>query len=219
MWCKKYEDFDFETVLAGDPVFQGWIKGQESQILLLHGESHMRHAYHWLSAAALGMVSSLVEKAEAPESKPLSAFLHPDPWLPNGARVPQGALISSLISQILEHCPTIAEDFAFFQYLEARIQSSEWFDDTTCENQYDVLGQLLEHRKECYVILDRLDCCDCPLAIVLQNFLKFIGECQNVIVKIFIVVKDEPEMRDIVSPLKSKLRVIRKDQGKRRRQS
>lgn len=216
IWPKKYEEFDLDKVLSRDAVFQRWMEEDSSRILLLHGLSNIRRNYHWLSAAALTLVKTLEEEAKTSGAAPLYAFLHPDLWLPDNLYVPQASLVSSLIWQYLGHFPEVSEDFAFHEYLETMIERTEWRTDDACELQYHVLQQLLERRTKSYLILDRLDSCDCPVYIALGYLLKLIGECQKSVVKILVVVDTKPfEIGKIVSPYKSKLTVMRRDQGRR----
>lgn len=217
-WPNKYEKFDFNRMISRDPVYKTWRDQESSQMLVLHGTSHM-DGYNWLSAAALALIETLKQEAKGPADEPLFAFLHPQPWLPDDVHVPHAHVISSLIEQYLGHHPEVAEDFAFLESLEEQVESQEWLTDATCELQYGVLKQLLQRRKKSFIILDRLDSCECPPAMTLKYFLKLIGECEGVIVKIFVVApSDKSGVEDVVSPYKkSKLRVIQRDQRKTKR--
>jgi hypothetical protein len=156
-------------------------------------------------------VQDLNKTSKGSGTSPLFALLHPDPWLPEFVHVRQQTLISLLIWQALEGSPEISENTGFFEKLQLRLQRQEWLDDD-CTEQYDALTKLISEKKgETYIILDRLDSCDCPLSVSIPNFLRVLGEASSV-VKIFTVISGKFDPKDIVSPEMSRLRTLCKNQ-------
>ena len=65
------------------------------------------------------------------------------------------------------------------------------------------------------MILDRIDCCDCTTAYVIDKLLEIIQRCEDKIIKVFIVIADEMDKfdeRNVLSSSKDRLRTIKLDQ-------
>lgn len=213
-WPKKYEKFDF-SMISASAEFINWREARQSELLLLHGHSHLNSGYHWLSAASFHLLDMLKQESGKTGHAPLFAFLHPDPWLSDFAHVPQQEVISLLIWQLLEQFPEISENTSLFEMNEARMQREEWLEDD-CSEQYHVLAQRLSQRSETYIILDRLDSCDCPVDTFVQKLLGIVGSCATV-VKIFVVVGGSFDVKSVVSSQKSRLTVLSRDQQRRKK--
>lgn len=164
---------DFSRVSAS-PEFINWREDSRSEVLLLHGRSHLNSGYHWLSAASLHLLEMVQQESRKTGHALLFAFLHPDPWLSDFAHVPQQEVMSLLIWQLLEKFPEVSENTSLFEMIQAKMQQEEWLEED-CTEQYDVLTQLLSQRPETYIILDRLDSCDCPVDTFVQKLLDIVG--------------------------------------------
>jgi hypothetical protein len=210
-WPKQWEVFDF-SVVADHPNYQEWCNEQSSQVLLLQGRNRLRSGYHWLSAAPLKYIQSHEQEG----GRPLFVFLHPDPYLTEDVHVPQPTIISLLIWQFLERFPEVSEDTSFFEDVQSRIDGNEWVEED-CSEQYQLLADLLSRRPVTHVIIDRLDSCTCPVDTFVQNLLSLCAKVTGVVKFMVVVGGKTMGAEDIVSKEKARLRIIERDQQKRKK--
>jgi hypothetical protein len=179
----RYSLFDFPGFSKTDK-YISWQNSSTSCLLLLKGKTQNNQTgFSFLSPAALAVLKQVENNKDFNTTY---CFVETSAWLKPG-RVPYAYLvISKIIWQLLKQNPDLIQDPGRLRNIRNRIQHADW--KKTCPKiPCDVLIELLSEIPKTYIILDRIDRCDCFSVNFLEQLFRVIRECQTV-VKIFVVL-------------------------------
>ena len=131
-------------------------------------------------------------------------------------------MISRLILEVLDQCPSYLFDPSNLWNLRRSLQAPEYSDSNPrlpCGLLSDILNQCSD--SEIYIVLDRIDACDCMAAVFIERLLELVVECKAT-VKVFAVAGPlgNFDVGDITSVTEGEcFRVLRMDQRIKKRSS
>ena len=214
---KKYKKFSFEDLRKSE-VFQSWAKYEESSLFLIHGLTlNPRTGYSWLSPAALDVFDWINDKdSEAPKKAVIYGLAHASAWTAPSSNPAAHMIISLLIMEMFDKCPSYVSDPTKLVDLRDRIKSLDYKASNPhlpCKLLSDVIGEC----SSCglYIVLDRIDACDCSAVAFIERLLDLVLDCKST-VKLFVVAGGlgNFDVEDITTVKEGeKLRVLRMDQS------
>ena len=223
MASKKYEQFNFEDLQKKD-VFQSWLKSKSSSLFLIHGLTlNSRTGFSWLSPAALDVVDWLnTQTSKDPKKVVIYGLAHTSAWTAPSAKPAAHMMISRLMLGLLDQYPSYLLDPTNLSGLRNRIQSPEYRASNprvSCKTLSDVMGRC--STCELYVVLDRIDACDCTAVAFIERLLELVLDCEST-VKLFVVAGGlgNFEVGDITEVKEGeRFRILRMDQSIRKKAS
>ena len=120
-------------------------------MMLVHGRTAAtKTGYSWLSPATLQLITQL----RAQKQRVIFGLCQVEPFMEKD--VPAYAVLSSLISQLLEANTSILRDDTRYQKLSLTFSDSTWRTHQP-ELPFAVLQELLDLSPDMYILLDRVD--------------------------------------------------------------
>lgn len=187
---KKYEQFNLQALEEKDE-FRAWHTSEVSGLFLLYGTTlNARSGFSWLSSAALDFVQALRDGTLKSHDKTmvLCAVAHDTAWSIPEVKTESHMIISQIVLSALEQQTSYISDATKFSRLKASIEDPEY------KHAVPRLPcQLLSEIIECdpalvtYVVLDRVDACNCGTSTFLETLLEVVLKCKST-VKVFAVV-------------------------------
>jgi len=177
---KKYSRFEFE-MLGDREGFKSWWDCDQSALLILDG--HTKKAgpdnsdKFWASTA----VFDLLEILDKPGNLVIYYFIEPEESMVYD--VPTHVIFGHLIWQILRHAPQLARESASIKELKGLSGGKKWQGPQPKE-PCDIIGKLLAHIPNTFILLDRIDRCACHPTAVIDSLLGLVRDCKSR-VKIF----------------------------------
>jgi hypothetical protein len=180
---KKYTQFDFSK-LSNNPDYLSWKTSTHSGLFLLKGKTlNTRTGFSWLSPAALDVLSLVQTETEWITTYCLAGT---SGWMEEDSRAQASLIISRIIWQLLEKKPDFIGDPDRLRSVQDRIQSENW--TQTCPTlPCDLLIEFLAEFPKTYIIVDRIDRCQCYPVNFIDQLFRVVKESQKV-VKIFVVL-------------------------------
>jgi hypothetical protein len=180
---EHYTRLDFGLFLKRRE-YISWVEADSSGLLLLKGRTlNDRSGFSWLSPAALRFLSFAENDKNFCTTHCLaetSAWSNPD------SQPSAHLVISKIIWQLLNKKPDLVQDPRRLRDIRDRIKHNNW--NQPCpKSLIDLLIELLSEFPRTYIILDRIDRCDCYSVNFLDELLRIIRECRTVL-KIFVVL-------------------------------
>jgi hypothetical protein len=167
-------------LLKNSPSYQSWISSTESSLLFLSGGTahegrRLKGLTHcWLSPAAIYIAEDLSRE----EKTVVFYSCHPEL---DSKSVPTKQIISSIILQILKWKPHILREKAV--QFHSVVLSDAWRDAINekimVRSMIGLLNDLLAAVKDLgttFIVIDRLDQCESPLRIVMDELLRLVGD-------------------------------------------
>ncbi len=214
---KKYEQINLQALQEKDE-FQAWHTSEASGLFLLYGTTlNARSGFSWLSAAALEFVQALKDGTLKIHNRTmvLCAVAHDTAWSIPQVKTESHMIMSQIVLSALEQQTSYILDTTNFLRLKASIENPDY------KHAVPRLPcQLLSEIIECdpalvtYVVLDRIDACNCSTSTFLETLLEVVLKCKST-VKVFAVVGglSNFDVRDItVTGQGEKFRPFRIDQ-------
>lgn len=214
---KKYEQFNLQA-LQEKAEFQGWHTSEDSGLFLLYGITmNARSGFSWLSSAALDFVQALRDGTLKNDRKTmiLCALAHDTAWSIPQAKTESHMIMSQVILSALEQKPSYIMDAKKLSRLKTSIKDPE-YKKAVPRLPCQVLSEIIEHDPGIvtYVVLDRIDACNCSTSTFLERLLEVVLNCKST-VKVFAVVGGlgNFDVHDITAAArKERFRAVRLDQ-------
>ena len=214
---KKYEQLDLEALRKKNE-FQAWHTSAVSSLFLLYGTTlNARSGFSWLSPAALDFVQALRDgtfKAQD-NSMILCVMAHDTAWHTSQATIESHMIISKVILSALEQQTSFVMDGTRFSRLKDLIDHPN-YKDAVPRLPCQILSEIIEYDPTLvtYVVLDRIDACNCNTSTFLERLLEVVSESKAT-VKVFAVVGGlgDFDVRDITATGKrERFHAVRLDQ-------
>ena len=214
---KKYEQFNLQGLQEKEE-FQAWHTSETSGLFLLYGTTmNARSGFSWLSSAALDFVQALRDETLKNNRKTtiLCAVAHDTAWSLPHTKTESHMIISQIILSALEQQSSYLLDATKLSRLKTSIEDAD-YKDAVPRLPCQLLSEVIEHDPSVvtYVILDRIDACNCSTPTFLERLLEVVLKCKST-VKVFAVVGGlgNFDLRDITATAeKERFRAVRLDQ-------
>ena len=214
---KKYEHFDLQDLQKRNE-FQAWHTSEGSGLLLLYGTTlNARSGFSWLSSAAMDFVQALRDGTLETRGKKmiLCAVAHDTAWSMPKTKTESHMIFSQIILSALEQQASFVLDPTKYSQLKTSIEDPE-YRHAVPRLPCQILSKIIEHDPDlvAYVVLDRIDACNCSTSTFVERLLEVVLECKST-VKVFAVVGGlrDFDVRDITATdKKERLHAIRLDQ-------
>ena len=214
---KKYEHFDLQA-LQKRGEFQAWHTSKNSGVFLLYGTTlNARSGFSWLSSAALDFVQALRDGTLETQGKTmiLCAVAHDTAWSMPQAKTESHMIFSQLILSALEQQASFVLDATKYSRLKTSIEDPGYRDAVPllpCQ----ILSEIIEHDPALvtYVVLDRIDACNCSISTFVERLLEVVLKCKST-VKVLTVVGGlrDFDVRDVTATgKKERFHAVRLDQ-------
>lgn len=187
---KKYEQFNLQALQEKDE-FQAWYTSEVSGLFLLYGTTlNARSGFSWLSSAALDFVQALRDGTlKTHDNKMvLCAVAHDTAWSTPQVKTESNVIISQIVLSALEQQTSYISDATKFSRLKASIEDPD-YKHAVPRLPCRVLSEIIECDPALvtYVVLDRIDACNCGTSTFLETLLEVVLKCKST-VKVFAVV-------------------------------
>ena len=147
---QRLRTFNYDQ-LSQEKSYRLWESSRVSCMMLVHGRTAAtRTGYSWLSPAILQLITQL----RAQEQRVIFGLCQVEPFMEKD--VPAYAVLSSLISQLLEANASILRDDIQYQEL-SRIFSDPAWRTHQPKIPFAILQELLLFFPDIYILLDRVD--------------------------------------------------------------
>ena len=204
-WSERYIQMT-AGILDSNPEYRKWRECSTSCLLVLGGLTESegqasQSTCSWLSPASSHIVQNLVT-----DKKTFAFFsCHPDT---RSRHTSSRLMVSSLLSQLLARQPSILRNRA--KEFKSVVRSEKWDakeQDEALDCQFGLLARALKElpeQGELFVVLDRLDMCECPKHNILTALQRLIGTSPSLL-KVAVFMdrimdsNDRRDCRDLVS--------------------
>ena len=177
---RKYCQFRF-GMLADRERFKAWRDCDQSALLILDGHTlkagRDNSDKFWASTAVFDLLKIL----DKPGNLVIYYFIEPEESMVYD--IPTHKIFSHLIWQILMHAPHLTRDSACMTEIKELAGGKDW-QTRQPKQPCDMIRKLLAHIPSTFILLDRIDRCDCSPTAVIDSLLGLVRDCQNR-VKIF----------------------------------
>jgi hypothetical protein len=178
---KHYQSFNFDLLLS-HPSYIRWKETNQSSVLILRGKTiAQRDGHSWLSRSILWL------SKELKDCGPLTYFVQTDPW--RHSAPPAHLVLTNIIWQLLKSKPKVLTEPGVKIDIEQEMQHTRWKAKKP-QSPCEILTKLLGFSPTTYIIIDRLDRCNCSFDTLLPILLNMVKDATAVI-KMFIVADDD----------------------------
>lgn len=177
---KHYEKFKFETISL-NPRFSRWMESNQSSLLLAMGETrNLRTDFSWLSPSAFELMDMLKNSSR----NVASCFIQTSTWMEQKRE--SHLILTSIIWQLIESKSSAVADPLFRKDIKKAMEHPDWRQKDP-KLPCQLLMKFLEIFPITYIILDRVDFCNCDLVVSLDRLLNLVRSSMAT-VKIFVVI-------------------------------
>ncbi len=176
---QRFRAFNYDR-LAEEESYRAWDKSRVSCMMLLYGRTAAtRTGYSWLSPAIL----QLIKQQRAQKQHMIFGLCQVQPFMEKD--VPAHAVLSNLVSQLLDANVSILRDDTRYQDLSRAFCDPAWRTNNA-RLPFTVLQELLNLSPNMHILLDRVDRIQGDSYAFMNSLVSLIKDCKSKI-RIFLV--------------------------------